>query len=227
MKKYYIYVFIIFTLLLMPNMVSAAGLCEYKLLSDYRSLAGNVNITYSYRMEDGKPVFDVTISNIYDDMYVKDVLLDKTYTEKDVDANNEIVIKGYRDDLQLKYQIYTTVAGCYGQLLTTKYVTLPNYNEFSADEACVGAEEYSLCQRWGAVSVDYETFIAKVAAYKERKAAQGNEIVFNKNKTLLEKIFAFVGNYYVYLVSLIIIIILGIAALKKIFLKKNQFDFRV
>lgn len=227
MKKYYIFFLMVFTLLLMPNVVSAEGVCDYKTMSDYRSLAGNVNITYSYRMEDDKPVFDVTISNLYDDMYVKDVSLNKKYDKSNFDSNNDIVITGYIDDVQLKYQIYTRNVNCYDQLLSTKYVTLPNYNEFSADAVCIGAEEYSLCQRWGAVSVDYDTFIAKVKAYKERKKSAGEVIDFKHDKTLLEKIFSFVGSYYVYLVSLIIIIILIIAALKQIFLKKNQFDFNV
>ena len=162
MKRYFVYVIAIFTLLMLPIKVSATNLCDYGLLSDY-----------------------------------------------------------------LSYQIYTRVAGCYGKMLTTRYVTFPNYNEFSTDEVCIGAEEFSLCQRWGAVAVDYDTFVAEVNAYKNKKAIEKNKIVFNNEKTFWEKVFIFVGNYYVYLVSLVVIIILFISALKKIFVKKNQFDFKV
>ena len=69
--------------------------------------------------------------------------------------------------------------------------------------------------------------MAEVNAYKNKKAIEKNKIVFNNEKTFWEKVFIFVGNYYVYLVSLVVIIILFISALKKIFVKKNQFDFKV
>lgn len=227
MKRQYIYLLIFFTILFTPKTINAASNCDYKNLSDYRSLAGNINVTYSYRMEEGKPVFDVTISNIYDDMYIIDTYQNKQYTKKDFTSDNELIIKGYPDDLTLRYQVYGYIFGCPNQQLITKYVTLPNYNEFSTDKACVGAEEYSLCQRWGAVSVDYEEFLSKVQAYKERKKAQNNPIIFDDEKTFWDYVFTFVGNYYVYLVSLVIIIILLTAAIKKTFIKKNEFDFKV
>lgn len=227
MKKYFIYVLVIFTLLIMPNQVSASSLCDYGLLADYRSLAKNINITYSYKLENGEPIFEVTISNLYDDMYIVDTLTKAVYDKSDFTSENEIVIGGYRDNTKISYQIYTRVAGCYGKMLTTRYVTFPNYNEFSTDEVCVGAEEFSLCQRWGTVGVDYDTFVAEVNAYKRQKNLQKNKIIFENEKTFWEKVFTFVGNYYAYLVSLVIILILLISALKKIFVKKNQFDFKV
>lgn len=227
MKKYYIYISTVFALLMMPIRIYATNLCDYGLLSDYRSLAKNINVTYSYKMEDDKPVFEVTISNLYEDMYVVDTLTNATYDKSDFTSDNEIIISGYQENSKISYQIYTRVAGCYGKMLTTRYVTFPNYNEFSTDEVCVGAEEFSLCQRWGAVAVDYDTFVAEVKAYKTKKANKNNKIIFNDEKTFWEKVFIFVGNYYVYLVSLVIIIILFISVLKKIFVKKNEFDFKV
>lgn len=227
MKRYFVYVITIFALLMLPIRVSATNLCDYGLLADYRSLAKNINVTYSYKLEDGQPIFEVTISNLYEDMYIVDTLTNATYDKSDFTSENEIIISGYRDNSKISYQIYTRVAGCYGKMLTTRYVTFPNYNEFSTDEVCIGAEEFSLCQRWGAVAVDYDTFVAEVKAYKNKKAIEKNKIVFSNEKTFWEKVFIFVGNYYVYLVSLVVIIILFISALKKIFVKKNQFDFKV
>ena len=227
MKKKIIYTLIFFALLIMPNKGFAASLCDYGLMSDYRSLAKNINITYSYKMENNEPVFEVTISNLYEDMYIVDTLTKATYDKDDFTSDNEIVISGYPDDKKITYQIYTRVVGCYGKMLTTRYVTFPNYNEFSTDEVCIGAEEFSLCQRWGAVAVDYDTFVAEVKAYKEEKALRQELITFDKKKTFWERVFTFIGNYYAYLVSLVIIIILLISALKKFFIKKNQFDFDV
>lgn len=228
MKRYLIFLGIALLLSFIPNKVSAASLCENKVLSDYRSLAGNINITYAYRMENEKPMFDVTISNIYDDIYIVDAIKNKTYTYKNFSSETEIILKGYSDDQTIKYQIYTSATGCYGQLLSTRYVTFPKYNEYSTDAVCKGAEEYSLCQKWGTMSGTYEDFVVKVTKYKENK----NKVIYEepkptKTKTLTELIFSFVGKYYVFLVSGVIIIILIVAAIRSISLRKNQFDFKV
>ena len=227
MKRDYIYMLMIFTLLFLPRIVSAAPLCDYRTLTEQRDKARNVNLTYSYKMENGEPVFAVTISNLFDDMYVEDKLTGKVYHSDKFTTETELIIDGYRDDKKIRYVVYSKAFGCYGKSLITLYATLPNYNEFSADEVCIGAEEFSLCQRWGAVSVDYNTFVAKVKAYKEQKETPLYPPDFEQEKTWLEYVFEFVGKYYVYLVSLVIIVVLLISALKKIFVQKNEFDFRV
>lgn len=227
MKRYYIYLLMVFTILFLPRTVFAAPVCDYRILSEQRDKARNINLSYSYKMENGVPVFSVTISNLFDDMYVEDQLTKKVYHSKDFTSTSELVLDGYRDDLKIRYVIYSKVNGCYGKSLLTLYATLPNYNEFSADEVCVGAEEYSLCQRWGAVSVDYKTFVTKVKEYKELKANPLYPPDFEQEKTWLDYVFAFVGKYYVYLVSLVIVIVLLISALKKSFVQKNEFDFKV
>lgn len=227
MKKVYICIAFVFTMLFLPQIVSAKGLCDNRDLLEQRAKARNVNVSYSYTMENGEPIFSVTISNLFDDMYVVDKLSGKIYQPKDFTTDSELIIKGYRDDQKITYMVYTTVYGCYGEQLITLYASIPNYNEFSADKVCVGAEEFSLCQRWGAVSVDYDTFVAKVKAYKEQKAAKLTPPNFEQEKTWLDYVFSFVGKYYVYLVSLVIILVLLISALKKVFVQKNEFDFKV
>jgi hypothetical protein len=235
MKRYLMLLSIVFLLLALPEKANAAGLCENKTLSDYRSLAGNINITYDYRMVDGRmalldgqPIFDVTISNIYDDIYIVDTSTNKTYTYKSFSSETELIIKGYKDNQKIKYQIYTSATGCYGQLLTTRYVTFPNYNEYSADEICKGAEEYSMCQRWGAVSGTYEEFVAKVTTYKENKNKPiPEEKIPSQFATFMEKVFKFIGDYYIFLVAGVVIIILVVAAIRNISVRKNQFDFKV
>lgn len=227
MKKVYICMIFVFALLFLPNKVFADSLCDNRVLLEQRDKARNVNISYSYKMENGEPVFSITISNLFDDMYVVDKLSGKTYHSDKFTTDSELVLDGYRDDQKIRYVIYSKAYGCYGRSLMTLYASIPNYNEFSADKVCVGAEEFSLCQRWGAVSVDYDTFVAKVKAYKEQKSNSISTPNFEQEKTLLDYIFSFVGKYYVYLVSLVIILVLLISALKKIFVQKNEFNFKV
>lgn len=228
MKRYLILLVLAMIMMTLPSKVSAASLCENRVLSDYKSLASNINIHYTYSMKDDKPVFDITISNIYEDIYVVDSSKNKTYKFKDFTSDYELILKGYSDNQTIKLQFYTSTTGCYGQLLSTRYVTLPNYNEYSSDEVCNGAEEYSLCQRWGAMSLSYEEFVSKVNNYKEGKNKPPIvEEEETKKLSLAEIIFKFIGSYYVFLVSGIIIIILIIAAIRNISLRKNQFDFKV
>lgn len=224
--KYYVRALIIIALLFVPIKINATSICNPGLLADYKSLAGNINIAYTYELKKGKPVFEVTISNLYKDMYVVDKLTKKTYDKSDFNANNELVIGGYRENAKIRYEIYTRVSGCYGKLLTIRYVTFPNYNEYSTDEVCVGAEEFSLCKRWGAVSVDYETFVKEVETYKNRRTSK-EKIVFEKEETFMEKVFAFIGEYYIYLVASVVGLILVIALLIRVRRNRNKFDFRV
>jgi hypothetical protein len=215
-------------IMILPTKVSAASLCENKVLSDYKSLASNINIYYTYSMQNGKPVFDITISNIYEDIYIVDTTKNKTYKYQNFTSDYELILKGYTDNQRVKFQIYTSVSGCYGQLLSTRYVTLPNYNEYSDDNVCAGAEDYSLCQKWGAMSLSYEEFVSRVEKYKESKSKPPVvEEEEDKTLSLTEQLFRFVGKYYVFLVGGIIIIILIIAAIRNISLRKNQFDFKV
>ena len=70
MKKVYICIAFVFTMLFLPQIVSAKGLCDNRDLLEQRAKARNVNVSYSYTMENGEPIFSVTISNLYDDMYI-------------------------------------------------------------------------------------------------------------------------------------------------------------
>ena len=66
MKRYLIYMVTIFTIFLVPKVwnVEAIGLCDNKVIADYRELFSNINIYSDYTIVDGQPTFDVTITNI-------------------------------------------------------------------------------------------------------------------------------------------------------------------
>mgnify|MGYP003311858602 CR=1 FL=1 len=91
-------------------------------------------------MENGEPIFSVTISNLFEDMYVVDKLSNKVYHSNNFTSDSELVIDGYRDNHKITYVVYSKVYGCYGEQLITLYASIPNYNEFSADKVCIGAE---------------------------------------------------------------------------------------
>ena len=226
MKRNLLYVMAFFAIFIIPNNVKAA-LCDNRNIADYRELISNVSAYSNYRIENGKALFDVTITNLPYNVYMEDAITGKTYSYKDMTTDNELIITGYEEDQRLVYRFYMSLPGCHGQYLGATYVTLPNYNQYSEDPVCVGAEEYSLCQKWGVISSSYEDFVIKVNKYKENKNNQQQIVEVEETKSLKDKIIEFIGNYYIYMVSGIVIIILLLSAIKTIAVEKSQFNFRV
>lgn len=227
MKKYYIYLILIFSILVIPKNVSAAGLCDNKTMADYRELAGNIKIYTDYNIIENQATFDVIITNLPKDVYIVDTYFEKTYHYADFTTETELVLKGFPENRRLTFQIFMDSTGCYGGLLANRYVTLPNYNEYSSDEVCNGALEYSLCQRWGSVSVSYNDFVAQVNEYKIKKQQTTKEPYVPTEPSMKDKILTFIGEYYIYLILGISGIVLLLMGLKKWASNKNEFDFKV
>lgn len=225
MKKYLGFFVAIIAVFIPFKSVNAASICDDKNASDYKYVASNVNVIYTYKMIDDKPVFTITFTNLFYGNVIKDNLGHR-YTYMDFQSETELSLDGYSDNQRLTFYIYEN--DCGSRLLATKYVTLPKYNSLSTDPICKGVENYSLCQRWGEINVSYDEFVKKVTAYKEsKKKIVVEEKPFVAELSLRDKIFRFVGKYYVYLVSAVVLVILFLAALKSVSLKKNQFDFKV
>ena len=227
MKRIFKYVAIIFIVFLIPKNVFAVGLCDNRTMADYRELASNIKVYTDYRIVDNQAIFDVIITNLPKDVYVLDTVNNKYYQYSDFTTETELILKDYRENQKLNFDIYMNIGGCYGQKLTTIYANLPNYNEYSSDEVCKGVEEYSLCQRWGSVSTGYNDFVSKVNEYKIKKQQQTNKPYTPSEPTMKDKILAFIGDYYIYLIGGVALMVLLLTALKTWATNKNEFDFKV
>lgn len=118
--------------------------------------------------------------------------------------------------------------GCYGQVMGSRYVTLPNYNENSNDPLCEGIEEFSLCQKWGASPVSYNDFVSKTNEYREKKRLQQEQKIKEKvDDSFKTKVLNFIVDYYIFLIGGIAVIVLLLVALKTWATEKNEFDFKV
>ena len=230
MKRYLIYMVTIFTIFLVPKVwnVEAIGLCDNKVIADYRELFSNINIYSDYTIVDGQPTFDVTITNIPRNVYVEDVTTGETYKYASFTTENELIIKGYKENQKLTYRFYMEAEGCYGQVMGSRYVTLPNYNENSNDPLCEGIEEFSLCQKWGASPVSYNDFVSKTNEYREKKRLQQEQKIKEKvDDSFKTKVLNFIVDYYIFLIGGIAVIVLLLVALKTWATEKNEFDFKV
>lgn len=227
MKKYYVYTLLVFFILIIPKNVKAAGLCDNRTMADYRELAGNIKIYTDYRIVENQAKFDITITNIPREVYILDVSTEKVYRAENFTTYNELIIKDYTENQRITFQIFMNMGGCYGEKLTTIYATLPNYNEYSSDPVCEGAEDFSLCQKWGTVSTGYNDFVTQINDYKLKKK-QNTVVVYEPQEpNLKDKILDFIGDYYIYLIGFIAIIVLLLMALKTWASNKNEFDFKV
>lgn len=230
MRKKLIYIVVAIVLFIIPSKINvkAVNLCENRTIADYRELFKNVKLYSDYRMVDGRAVFDVTITNIPNNVFIEDAVTGKMYSYANFTTENELIIKDYKENQKLTYRFYMEESGCYGQVLGTRIITLPNYNETSTDPLCEGIEEFSLCQKWGAISGTYSEFKKRANEYREKKGLTSET---NKpqqtSETFKNRIIAFIGSYYIYLVAAVAIIVLLLIALKTWATEKTEFDFKV
>lgn len=230
MKKFLIYIGITIFLFVMPNqsVVKAKNRCENRTLTDYRELLKNIKIYSDYRIVDNQAVFDVTITNIPYDVYIEDTKNEKIYKYEDFTTQNELIIRNYAENQKLNYRFYTSASGCYGQVLGSRTVTLPNYNENTVDSLCAGIQEFSLCRKWGGTTVNREELEKKTNEYREKSnlIPKPNEKK-TQNEKMKNKIVDFIGKYYIYMVAAVAIVVLLLIALKTKAEEKSEFDFKV
>lgn len=230
MRKYLIYIVFTFILFTVPGKVTvkAASSCDNRTLVDYREQIKNIKIYTDYRLVDGRALFDVTITNIPFNVYVEDVTNEKTYKYESFTTQNELIIKDYLGNRKLTYRFYMETPGCYGEVLGSRVVSLPNYNRRVNDPLCEGIEEFNLCQKWGTVNVSYSDFERRTSEYREQKGLENpNEQEEIPQESMKNKIINFIGEYYIYLVAAVAIIVLMIVAIKTKAEERSEFDFKV
>lgn len=215
-------IFLIITLFLIKPSIHAlsyAG-CEYSTVSKYKSLVTNVNISYDYRIVNGKVYFDVTLTNITPGMYFRDSQTGKTYTYNNT-SNGEITIKNYTGNSG-SYKFYSNTKNCNSILMGTKYYKFPIYNQYYNDPLCSDISGYSLCQRWVNKNISYSEFKKLVNEYKESlkviDVPEEPEVI---NKNFLDNIIDFYVKYYYLMLPIIIIICVIVMYNQR---KKNKFD---
>ncbi len=215
MRKFLKYiVFVIAFILFMPNTKAS---CSYTRLANLKKLASNVNITYTYEIVDNKAVFTFTVANIVDGIYFFDSLNEKSYTQ-----HGEFKLNNFEDGKKYRFFIKSSDKNCKDEVLLTKYITLPKYNQFYGDPICEGIENYTLCQKWGTFNVTtYKDYVAQIQKYKSKNKKENTEVIEEKQPTLTDKILNFLYKYYIFI--LVGIIVIG-SSLIFYLSRKNRFD---
>lgn len=209
---------------LAPRLVIARSKtkCDYTLLANLKKLSSNINVTYTYYIKDNEAYFDVTLTNLQENIYFIDNYNRVYYYNNTFDG--VITIPGYRSG-KVTFTFYSNDSECLNEKLSVKYTNLPYYNIFYNYEECKGIEEFSLCQKWSKNNYGYEEFKEQTNAYKEKKNKKeidNNEIV---SKKWFEKLVDLYLSYYYIITPLFIIVVIGIMNLiKYIKFKTNRFN---
>lgn len=192
--------------------------CSYNDIAKYKSYISNVTTTYDYRIEGTRAYFDVTVSNIPNNVYMLDISTGNTYNDF---VNNEITINNYSMD-KITYKFYYN--DCENTYLGSKYIIFPNYNPYSTEELCKGIEDYKMCQKWLDNNYSYEQFVEEIEKYK--KSLEPKEIEDNivYERSLIDKIVNFYINNYYYLLGTIVVIGLTFIIIIK---RKTNVDLKI
>ena len=143
-------ILIILTMFMFNLSVSAASGCTYKEQTELNSDMSNIKIIYE--IQDDK--VDIFIYNITNNIYV-------TYNNPETEQETEITYYDTEDGKYIierdsnnleeyKFQIKSNKPSCYGNILTTKTIIKPKYNQFSNLEICNNQylQNHSYCQKY-------------------------------------------------------------------------------
>lgn len=130
--------FVLSFLLLIPNQAHAQ--CTNERLSDLATIASNVNISYNYNQDEFREInFTTSILNIPNDIYVKDNKGNTFYSNTDQE---------YDPGESISYEIYSNDNNCKNELLLTKYINIPNFNNYYPIEDCIEEPNFKYCNPW-------------------------------------------------------------------------------
>ncbi len=180
MKNFIKTLFIMLSLL--PLFISARE-CTWAETSSEKKLASNIKWTIEYHLKNNKMYFDVTVSNVFGNLYIKDLKNGKTYKK------SEFVINDYTDNQKISFEVYTKLCN---EVVMTKNITLPAYNKYYTHVYCSGISEYSLCRKWGLLSSSITEKELKIQTdeYREQKSLK-QELEPKRYETKISGFYAF------------------------------------
>ena len=197
MRKYVLVTLILLSFF--PFFITAKT-CDWADISEEKNLAREINWSYEYYFSGGDIYFDITATNILEDLYVKDLKTQKVYSTK------EFTIKKVLNNQKLTFEIYSK--NC-GELIATKEMSLPAYNKYYGTEYCQGISEFSYCRKWGIVSMVTNEEVLKNKTEEYRKDLETDDIEPQKYETNITGFYIFVALAILCLTLILNVIIYG------------------
>ncbi len=207
-------IIIVFILLLLVPITKVEGArCSYSEMARLKKIAANVNISYDYTVRNSSAIFTINLINLNEEMFFID---QSNYRQYDY-TTNELNLSNYQGGQTIRYVFYATNPDCQEQPLYTIRVVLPTYNQYYGDEVCIGAEDYSLCQKWSSHNLNYDDFVEKVTEYKN-SFIDPNDPGGEANPdgvSIIQLIVDFLLDYYIYIIAVLSLVVILFLAIRK------------
>lgn len=205
-------IFLLILLLIIPKVNVKALNCQFSEIARLKKIASNVNISYDYVEKNNSVVFKVNLINLHKDLYFVDETDNKIYNY----SKNELTLSKYKSGQTVKYTFYSTNPDCPDPLVTLR-VVLPTYNEFYKDPVCVGAETYSLCQKWSSHGLSYDEFVSKVTKYKETLNEEQTDDKTEKveQNSFINVLISLLTDYYIFIIIFFMILTISVIVYKR------------
>lgn len=240
-RNFFVLTIMLAMFLFIGNVNAEEKTCKPTELSELRTLAANVKVTYVpttvvEKLEVPEPEVGadtVTARYLYIKIYnVTDKLLvtvtnggdsvsggiKKTLSSKDIGSDGAITLRqrSISEMVDYNFKIFSTAYGCSGETLRTMKLTLPRFNYYSELDICKDIPDYYLCQQYTTFKVDGATFYDKVDEYKAKLLTQKDDEV-EDNTGLFNKTMNAVSDYKYVVVGIVVAIgvVLTIVILKR------------
>ena len=191
--------FMLFLLSLVPLLATAKE-CDWSEISAKKNLAKEISWSYEYYLDNNNMYFDVTATNVFEDLYVVDETTGNRYTK------GEFIIKKLSDNQKLVFDIYSK--DCEEQI-ATKDISLPAYNKYYGTEYCKGISEYTYCKKWQTLSSSITEEVLKNKTNEYRKSLEEDSTEIIRYGTNSPSFYIFSGIVIFALILLLIFIIRG------------------
>lgn len=211
MKKFLL---VIMLCILFP--ITAQAECSTDEKIALSKMVSNIKITPVFNEETEK--FNILISNITPNIYFMDMKTKTMYQN----TKGETVIYNAEPNESYRLKFFSSINACYGETITSTYITLPGYNKYYKDPLCEGLGEYKICQKWINYNYDRTKFEEEIKKIDKKeieklKQQQGREVV--------KGIYDYLGEIYekYYYIVLPIIIVGGIILIMRLRKKEDFF----
>lgn len=165
------------------------------------------DITIEYKLvqnNDGSDnvsgLFDIKMNGLSEKFIIEEETTNKSYAPN---ASGTLLLENVEGG-NLIFKIY--YKNCNKKLMRTIKLNLPKYNVYSLRKECEGINEDDLeiCGKWYQGELNDEIFNKKIKEYQEELQKEQEK---EKNKTIFEKVIEIILDYYIYIISTIMIIV--------------------
>lgn len=163
----------VFISLIFMFLFSDVFACDNGIKSSQKILASNVNFDLSYKINDDKATFSLTVTGLNDNLYITDEKGKIFYGNKD----GNLVINNVGSGKNNYYIYSKAYSYCSFGVLLTRTVNVPSYNPYYNDILCENHKTSDLCSRWNSLDLSYEEFKSAILKLEVIQNDTGDNVI--------------------------------------------------